>query len=293
LKVIKPMLCETAPAPHDSPDYLWERKYDGIRMVAFIDTTGTTLQSRSGRDKTNLFPDVKIDILGNTPCILDGEFVSGDTFNGIQHRANRGSGIEQAAKDFPAVYQVFDVLQFKNVDLMGTPLEKRKEILNTLVIPNDRVVVAPVYHSGIKLLETAKANTWEGVIGKNKHGIYREGARDWLKVKIWREGTFFAVGYTAGTGWRQSTFGALVLADFASPGETMGLKYVGQVGTGFDATGIRNLWAYLSNPVFAAACPFPRSPEPATYVRPFQVKVRYMEISNDGMLRFPSFKGVL
>jgi bifunctional non-homologous end joining protein LigD len=286
LTKIKPMLCQTATEAYDAPNTLWERKYDGIRMVAIIDATGTTLQARSGTIKTHLFPDVKIDIIGNTPVILDGEFVSGDTFNGIQHRANRGSGIEQAAKDFPAVYQVFDILQAKGMDLRNEPLSRRKDILNTLVIPSDRVVVAPVYSSGIQLLETAKEQAWEGVIGKSRSGVYREGSRDWLKVKIWREDKFLAVGYTAGTGWRQSTFGALVLSNFSG-------RYVGQVGTGFTAETIRSLWAYLSNPAYTVTCPFPRSPEPAVYVRPFPVKIRFMEISNDGMLRFPSFKGVL
>ena len=91
-----------------------------------------------------------------------------------------------------------------------------------------------------------------------------------------------AVGYTAGTGWRTSTFGALVLSDAKG-------NYAGEVGTGFNDETISDLAKMFSPGV----CPFHHEPEPATWIKPFAIRVRYLEFTNDRVLRFPSFKGVV
>jgi bifunctional non-homologous end joining protein LigD len=279
--MIKPMLCQPADKAFDSPDYIWETKYDGARIIAYVNGAERKLQGRSGAIKTTLFPD--LDIRTKVPAILDGEVISGNSFNDLQHRVNRLNGIASAAKAYPAKYVVFDVLEVNGINARGIPLIKRKEYLQTLLIETDTVSLAPFTDKGAELFEEIMASQGEGVIGKRKQGAYLEDKREWLKVKTWQEGTFLVVGYTKGTGWRATTFGALVLSD------TKG-RYVGSVGTGFTDLVIANIYREWLVP---APCPFPREPEPATWVKPFAAKIQYLEFTNDGMLRFPSFKGVV
>ena len=286
--MIKPMLAQLEPKPFNDPRYLWETKYDGIRAIITGGVTGKyTIQARSGSDKTQLFPE--INLRTKKPTILDGELISLDgTFNGIQHRANRINGIAQAVRDYPAQYAVFDVLEVDGTNLMYTPLIKRKEILQELVIPSDNVLVAQFVEDGEALFAKMIETGGEGVIGKLKTGTYQEGKRGWFKVKATQMGEFVICGYTPGTGWRASTFGALVL------GKQDGnkLTYVGSVGTGFNDQEIANLYKHLLE-LRNDICPFlVPPPETAVWVMPEMViKVRFLEYTADKRLRFPAYKG--
>ncbi len=290
---IKPMLAKDGVTAVNDPGMLWEPKYDGARSIAFVDGTmkGYRLQARSGTDKTATFPELEFDIVSS--MVVDGEIVSatGKSFqDGIQPRVNRDREISLAVKAMPAKLVVFDILELDGRNLEALPLKDRKEILSQVLRPTPTVEITPYTDDGVALMAKSRAlkaigdgvyrQGEEGVIGKSKLGRYARDKREWFKVKCWMDGVFFAVGYTAGTGWRQSTFGALVLADAKG-------KYVGEVGTGFTMTTINELVKMFSPGV----CPFPREPEPATWIKPFAVKVRYLEMSNDGILRFPSFKG--
>lgn len=279
--MIKPMLCKECTKPFDDPNYQWELKYDGIRALATVSDTGYSLQARSGSDKTRLFPE--LDLKTKRSAILDGEIVC-DTngkseFNNIQRRANRLNGIRWAVDNFPATYKVFDVLEVMGSNLRYIPLAKRREILEAVLIPSQNVKLSPVFDGGVALFEQAKAEHLEGIIGKSRLGSYQEGKREWLKIKVWQEDNFLVVGYTDGTGWRSTSFGALVLSDMKG-------NYVGQVGTGFNDADISELCQKFTPGVI----PFAREPEAATWVKPFGVKVRYLEYTEAGVLRFPSFK---
>lgn len=292
---IKPMLAKDGGQAFNDPKILWEPKFDGARAIVFADGTikGYQLQARSGTDKTATFPEFEFDI--TKPAILDGEIVSatGKSFqDGIQPRVNRDREISLAVKAMPAKLVVFDVLEVDGNSMEQAPLLARKVMLEQILRRTPTVELAPYFDDGVTLLAKSKAlkavgdgiyrQGEEGIVGKSKLGRYLRDKREWLKVKCWLDGVFMAVGYTAGTGWRASTFGALVLAD------TKG-KYVGEVGTGFTMTTINELVKMFSPGV----CPFPREPEPATWIKPFAVKVRYLEMSNDGIMRFPSFKGIV
>ncbi|MDO8671852.1 MAG: RNA ligase family protein [Dehalococcoidia bacterium] len=295
MEKIKPMLAKDGGEVTNDPRMLFELKYDGARAIAFVDGTmkGYRLQARSGTDKTATFPELEFNL--TKPAILDGEIVSaaGKSFqDGIQPRVNRDREILMAVKAMPAKLVVFDVLEVDGNSVENLPLLDRKELLAQILIPTPTVEMAPYFDDGVALLAQSKAlkaiadgvyrQGEEGIVGKHKHGRYLRDKREWLKVKCWQLGTFMAIGYTAGTGWRASTFGALVLADAKG-------NYVGEVGTGFNAQDISDLMKMFS----LSVCPFPREPEPATWIKPFAVKVRYLEMTNDGVLRFPSFKGVV
>jgi len=281
-EAIKPMLCKLTEKPFNSPDYIWEPKYDGERLTVLVKAPNTVVKmwARSGREKAYMYPDLKFSVVKD--CLLDGEVVSGSSFNGIQHRANRQNGIAQAVKDYPATYEVFDIINLADTPIGGFPLIKRKEILQIICQETGNVKLAPYVQDGVALFDAMKANQLEGVVGKAKNSVYHEDKREWLKVKCWQEAMFVAVGYTAGTGHRASQFGALVLAD------TKG-NYVGSVGSGFTEETIGDIMKLFS----PQSCLFPREPEKATWIKPFPVKVKFLEFSNDGMVRFPVFKGVV
>ena len=293
--MIKPMLCQIASEPFNDPRYIWENKFDGIRAVAEVNSSGCRLWGRNGREKTDLFPE--IDLKTKAPAVLDGELVCYTEgkihFNGIQHRANRVNNIGWASRAYPATYEVFDILEaeFKGqkVDLQRLPLMKRKEILEAVLIPTHNVKVAYYTEDGLGLYQQVEWDQGEGVVGKLKTGTYQQGKREWLKVKVPQWGEFVICGFTEGTGWRASTFGALLLGKY----DGKDLTYVGSVGTGFNENEIITLYNKFLT-LITSICPFGREPEKATWLKPVLVaKIKYLEVTNDGKLRFPSYKGMI
>jgi len=283
---MKPMLARLQDKPFVDPRYIWEPKYDGIRIIATVNPSYYELQARSGADKTKLFPELELKT--KLPAVLDGELVSSTgKFNGIQHRANRINGIARAIQDYPVTYEVFDVVELQGVNLQRTPLSRRKDILEEVLIETSNVSLTPYTDDGVKLFDDMLAAGKEGIMGKLLSGTYREDKRDWLKVKCNQTDEFVICGYTPGTGWRASTFGALVLGK--QDGDK--LTYVGSVGTGFDDQEIAALYKHLLE-LQNDICPFGYPPEPAVWVMPEMViKVRFLEYTNDSRLRFPAYKG--
>jgi len=293
--MIKPMLAEGSPKVFNDEAYLWEIKYDGIRLLSFINKRIDHLQARSGTDKTYTFPELRIET--KVPAILDGEVVSatGLSFHdSVQKRMNRKLNIDAMVKLFPVKKAVFDVLEVDGENVEHLPLETRKEVLADIFIPTDSAELAPYSEDGVSLWDEVIAQGLEGLVGKSKQGAYLRDKREWLKVKAWKRNygkdstgeTFLVVGYTKGTGWRESTFGALEIARLEANGSS---TYVGEVGTGPDKPELAHLCSLFSPSV----CPWSKEPELATWVKPFAIKIQYLEYTNEGMMRFPSFKGVV
>ncbi len=282
--MIKPMLCRGHPEAFNDPNYIWETKYDGNRMVAVGGGLSYKLQARSGRDRTAQFPELKIST--SQSVVLDGELVcyrdggrEDGIFNDIQHR-NRMNDISKAAELYPATFEVFDITEIGGVNIERQPLRQRKSTLEAVLQPTESVRLGYSTKDGVSLFEKAKTLGLEGIVGKRLDGGYLQGKREWLKVKVWKYDTFLVVGYTAGTGWRAPTFGALILSNMAG-------DYVGEVGTGFDNQQLEEICEkFQPNP-----CPWPKPSVPAVWVKPFAARVRYLEYTNDGVLRFPSWKG--
>lgn len=300
--MIKPMLCMLQQEPIDDDRHLWEIKYDGIRGIIEARGDNYSIQSRSGKDKTLMFPELRLETRG--PVVLDGELVCYNdegvlVFKGVQRRANRVRDIARMSKLYPATYEVFDILAIDEQSLQHLPLEERKRLLKAALIPTDNVRIAPYASDAIDLFNKAQAYAdhynltgellghKEGVVGKLKIGDYRQGKRDWVKVKTFQSSKFIICGYTEGTGWRASTFGALVLGKERN-GEFV---YVGDVGTGYDREEIQQLYRRM-NALKSASCPFNEEPEKATWITPsINVLIQYLELTDDGLLRFPSYKG--
>ncbi len=288
---IKPMLARLEARPWNDANWIWEPKFDGERAI--IDTRTGVIQSRSGKDKTAFFPEIRPRTI--RPAILDGEivvYINGRTdFNAIQHRTT-DSDIKFRMNQYPASYEVFDILELDGQSTLSLPLSERKRLLNAVIIEDEHLHLTPYTQDGLDLMDKAINQQWEGIIGKPMPMPYLQGRRDWVKVKITQTDTFTVCGYTTGTGWRAASFGALVLGKTANGH----LKYVGEVGTGFTEGDIEQLITSLKHLV-TARCPFnvnPYNGQQPTWVQPMiQVVVRYLEYTNTGILRFPAFKGVV
>ncbi len=304
--MIKPMLCTLRQEPFNDDGYLWEIKYDGIRGITTVVEGNYFIRSRSGKNKTDMFPELHLET--KVPAVVvDGELVcyrnGKPVFRGIQRRANRVKDIPRMSREYPATYEVFDVLVSEGRALYSLPLEERKEILKRILVPTDNVRMAPYTENGIGLFAEAQANAdhyhktgevvghKEGVVGKLKDSIYRPGSYDWTKVKTFKLGEFMICGYTQGTGWRASTFGALILGELTH-GNFSTLSHVGSVGTGFDRPEIEKLYQKMLPLI--DKCPFNVVPERAIWVKPvIRVYIQYAEYTDDNKLRIPSYKGMI
>jgi bifunctional non-homologous end joining protein LigD len=287
LAALEPMLCETAPKAFTSPDWVFELKYDGFRLLA----DRAHLRYRSGLDSTERYPELT-SALRALPIdvVLDGEIVIFDAegkpdFHALGSRAqlHRTSEIQRAALSQPVTYVVFDLLAAGGHDLRGLPLLERKALLQRLVPP-----VGPLRYGdhipekGEALLAQTVARGLEGVVGKKANSPYRgKRSGDWLKIKQDPEGDFVVCGFTRPKGSREG-LGALHLCVMRDDAWV----YAGKVGTGFDDALLRSLEAELS----AAPAWTPPWKGEGRWVKPeLVVQVRYREWRDGSSLRHPVF----
>ncbi len=282
--------------PSDADDRRWayEVKWDGYRTLAFVAGATLRLQSRGLLDVTSKYPE-----LGGLPgsinaadAVLDGELVCFDT-------AGRPSFEAIQRHDTQAVYYVFDVLSLNGVDTVGLGYEERRALLVELVEPETNwSVPAHRVGDGAALLAATAAQGLEGVMAKRLGSPYVVGRRsnDWRKVKNRRRVEVTIGGFTAGSGNRSGTFGAL-LVGVGDARDGSRLRFAGGVGTGFTHSMLDQLRRRLAELV-TPVCPFDPAPpraygRDATWVRPqLTAMIELTEFTNDGLVRQASFIGL-
>ena len=290
-----PMLARDAPGPFDSPDWLFEIKWDGIRALCTIDGSGAvSLRSRHGQDLSAVFPEIQeIAALAPGSSVLDGELVvmheGRPDFEALMQRAQatRPDAITRMGAAIPVTYVVFDFLECRGIPLIALPLTRRKELLVREVREGRYVVLSrPVEERGREYFEVVSSEGIEGVIAKKKTGIYEPGVRSgtWLKIKRVLTCDCVVFGSTRGRGERRSTFGALVLGlyDGSTP------VYVGKVGTGFSAAVREEILNQLAR--LPESTPLPGAEAGIRWVVPGLVcEVAYIAVTRAGLLRAPRF----
>jgi bifunctional non-homologous end joining protein LigD len=256
------------------PDWVFERKLDGIRLLAFKQGAEVRLLSRNRLLQNHSYPSfVKaIEELPVAEVILDGEAM------GVW-----GNKSERVA------YYVFDILWLDGHDLTTLPLEARREILTTLPLQPPLELVERLDEE--KPWERACAEGWEGVIAKRRDSLYEHRrSRHWLKMKCEASQELVVGGFTEPQGSRVG-LGALLVGYF----EGSDFVFAGKVGTGFDSKLLRELRARLDEleidkPPFTKAVGLPRQ---AHWVRPeVVVQVGFIEWTVNGKLRHPRLLGV-
>ena len=306
MNMIQPMLAERAPGPFDSDRHLFEVKYDGARCLAYFRDGSVRLLARSGNDHTSGFPELAgVGAQVNAAdAVLDGELVvegqpgRREAFRALSSRMHTSNPLKVriAAQVIPATYVVFDVLRLNGTDLttngIRAPLEGRKELLAKLVRPDERLRAAEhVEGGGIALFEECIREGLEGVMAKERQGLYHPGLRhaDWLKVKGVQEASYVVCGFTRGEGWRDGMLGSLLLGEPDGNGR---MRSVGSVGTGFTVADLERVFSLVDG-FRSLDCPFdepPYEPKLWSYTEPrLVVDVKYHALTLDGKLRFPVF----
>ena len=302
-RTLSPMLCTLSDLPTE-PGYVFELKLDGVRIVATKDERGVDLRYRSGRSGAGAYPEVTraVAALPVARVILDGEIVAFDDkgrpdFERLARRIHgeRNLDMRSALVEVPVAFMVFDLLALGEADLTRAPLTLRKELLRKLVRGDGILrVVDHLEGHGDKLFAFCKENGLEGVVSKRADSLYTEGptrTRDWIKTKCEREAVFVVIGHTRGENAR-SRLGALDLASY----EGDDLVVRGRVGSGLSESIIDDLLtrlAPMAAPGPTAKGDYEHAPRGRTHVRPeLVVRVRYLEWSDDGHLRFPVYLGI-
>jgi bifunctional non-homologous end joining protein LigD len=277
-------------------------KWDGVRVG--VATAGGELRvlSRNDKDLSATYPELgELRDLVDRPVVLDGEVVALDAqgrpdFGALQARMHRHAPGPALLAATPVVYYVFDLLHVDGQDLTSRPYSERRELLDELALAGRSVVVPPrfVDVAGSLILATADEHGLEGVVAKKAGSRYEPGrrSRSWIKTPLRKTIDVVIGGWTEGEGRRTGTIGALILG-VPEPG---GLRFVGNVGTGFSGATLRQLRVQLAERARSVSPFDPAVPREfarhAHWVSPDLVgEVEYRAVTTDGRLRHPSWRG--
>ena len=289
-------LARLAGAVPEGEDWLFEVKYDGYRILAFLEGGSVRLITRNFHDYTDRFAAVSDALYGwvdGRAMILDGEMVVTDSEGRSDFQALQNYMKNQ--KEKTPIYMIFDLLALNGDDLRGQPLIQRKKTLEALLThaPENIKYTKHVKGNGAYCFLAACEAGLEGIVGKKADSTY-SGTRngDWIKLKCQKRQEFVIGGYTTSEK-RTSGVSSLLLGVYA--GET--LVYAGRAGTGLSEAD-RNLleadFAGLKrqDSPFEPA-PKPRPGESVTWLQPEKVAwVQFAEWTGDNLLRQASFKGI-
>jgi len=301
---MKPRLVQTPPT---AGDWIYELKFDGIRLIAVRTGKKVSLLSRNKNELAGRFPEI-VEAVKSLPareCVIDGEVVALDeegrsSFQLLQARDMEG-------RKSPVYFYAFDLLQLDGKSLIGLPLEARKNVLEKLCAGAGD----PIRYSGViggdakALLDEVKQRGLEGIVGKQRTSVYEPGRRSgaWIKLKCANKQEFVIGGYTPPQGSRKH-FGAILVGYY----ENKGLVFAGKVGTGFTTE-----WLSVLHKKFRAEersdCPFVDLPSKQNgqwvlgitpsmmrkmhWVNPvFVCEIKFAEWTRDGKLRAPVFLGL-
>lgn len=203
-KNVSPMLLSEMKAPFDSPDHIYEIKWDGIRCISFL-SDKTDMRNKRNKLMIPLFPELE-DLYKQVKvkCILDHELLvlrNGiPDFYEVQKRALMSNQfkIKLAASKYPASIIAYDILYYKDKDITMLPLMERKKYLDDAIIENHLISVSRyVENNGIMLFNLVKEKGLEGIVAKRKDSLYWPGNRskDWIKCKIMASDDCVICGY--------------------------------------------------------------------------------------------------
>jgi bifunctional non-homologous end joining protein LigD len=238
-KSVKPMLCTLTKEVVPDDDYLYEVKWDGYRIISYIDQGKVRMDSRSALDYTKKYPPVAkaLKELGYD-AVLDGEVV---VFN-EEGKPDFDALQKFNGHDTPINYCVFDILWLDGYHLMGLPLTDRKAILKDLLSGHDVLRFSESFEDGEALYQQALDLDLEGIVAKRKDSPYIPDARDnnWLKTPT-RKRQEFVIG-----GWAESdkarSFRSLLFGAYNSKGE---LEWIGRSGGGYKEKDMPGILAQL------------------------------------------------
>ena len=284
-----------------------EIKYDGYRALSVCVDGDVAMWSRNQKPLSDHYPEIVVALkkMKLRDTVLDGEVVALDpegrpAFQLLQNRGDSGNAA-------PLFYYVFDIVHHDGVSLISEPIEKRKEILaKVLKKAPSAIRLSPTFDEEPDvLLEQARQQGLEGIVGKRKGSLYEPGRRSgaWSKKRISHDQEFVIGGFTPPGGGRLH-FGALLVGYY----EKGKLLYCGKVGTGFDAKKLKSLRQQFAK-IETKQCPFENLPmarkpryglgmtasamREVTWLKPVMVaQIKFSEWTREASLRQPVFLGL-
>ena len=296
---LEPELATLTKDRFSDPGWLFERKLDGERCLAFGTSSRVRLMTRNQKEVAQNYPEIAgaLRDQGHDDFIVDGEIVAfhgaETSFELLQSRIHVTHPDAALVRRVPVFYYIFDVLYAGARDVRELPLRERKDVLAGLLDFQDPLRFTEHRDTdGEAYYAEACRDGWEGLIAKRADAPYRAGrSRDWLKFKCETNQELVIGGFTDPQRSRIA-FGALLLGYYDSAGR---LVYAGKVGTGFDTKTLRSLHGELTaieqdKPPFELG-DLPRSG--VHWVKPEMVaQIGFSEWTRDGQLRHPRFQGL-
>lgn len=291
-QVMEPISCLEV---FDRDDYLYQVKWDGVRMLAFLEAGKVTLINKRHHDRTLQYAELQElpARINARHAILDGEIVvlkeGKPSFPSVMSRDNLRDTvrIERVRKQLPINYMVFDLLHLDGDDLIGQPLEYRQELLRSRIQPGDWLHLVEDFDKGSVLFDSICQMGLEGIVAKQREGRYVSGKKhhDWFKIKYRRRGICQVGGYTLR--------GAVVNSLLLGWEQDNRLLYVGRASSGLSSRQEEVLADSLpareiNTPPFANLT---RRPTGYHFIEPgIKVEVEFAEWTEDLHLRAPVIK---
>ena len=301
-KGVKPMLATLVDKPFDSEGWSYEIKWDGYRALAFMNKKAFDLRSRNDKSFNEKFYPIYESIKKwNIHAIVDGEIVVIDddgkaNFGALQNWRSEADG--------HLLFYVFDILWLNGKDLTRLPLYRRREILESQMPKLENIRLSQTYEaSGLDFYKAALNMGLEGIMAKKTDSPYlvNERTKDWLKIKANKRQEVVIGGFTQNEG-SNKPFSSLLVGVF----EKGKLVYTGKIGTGFNIRTQKEMMD-IFRPLITNKVPFTEHPDinkasrfrpnppraTATFLQPKLIcEVSYTELTSDGVMRHPSFKGM-
>jgi bifunctional non-homologous end joining protein LigD len=296
---LEPQLATLTSDRFTGPGWIFERKLDGERCLAFRRGSRVRLMTRNRKEITGTYPELAPVLAGqpDVDFVADGEIVAFDrgrtSFARLQQRMQEASPDPDLISDVRVYFYLFDLLYVGGHDIRSLPLRRRKALLRQLVsFTGPLRYAAHRNRDGEAYWRQACSRGWEGLIAKRADAPYRPGrSRDWLKFKCENSQEFVIGGYTEPSGARNG-FGALLLGYYRADGR---LAYAGKVGTGFDERTLASLHATLAG-LERPGPPFGHGEPPRAgvhWAEPRLVaQVAFTEWTTGGHLRHPRYLGL-
>ena len=297
-----PMLASTSVDIPSSNNYLFEIKWDGIRVLIKKVGKEVYIYSRAGNDITAKFPRVAASCqeIEAEHIITDGEIVALDSDGlpnfgktvGRMHLKGKAA-IETAAKRTTTAVYLFDCLSLDGNDIRQEPIEKRRAWLRANYKSTHHLRYSDSFDDGDALFKAVVAKGMEGIMCKGRGSKYDSDTRSksWLKIKVRSTDTAYVIGFTEGKGDRSGLFGSMHLAKK----EPSGWKYKGKVGTGFTHDQLRDIFSQLQKVAIGPKLISETVDEEVktTWVVPSLIaEVQYASITANDTYREPVFLGV-
>ena len=293
-RLYRPMLATATDKLPVGKEWAFEPKWDGFRALAYVNGGDVTFRSRNDNDLTKRFPSAARALarsVRSPAAVLDGEICA------LDENGRSGFGLLQQGVG-TLVFAAFDVLERDGEQLCDqTYIERRRELESLLDATVEGVLVSPSFDDGAALERAAREHDLEGVVAKRRDSCYHPGRRtlEWRKLKLKHRQELVIAGYTRGKGRRSNGIGAIVLAVH----DAEGLRYAGNVGTGFDDRELDRLEKLLKplgrdEPPFAEVPKMPKVRRgDVVWVEPKLVaEIEFAEWTRDGRLRAPVYVGL-